>query len=191
MMALPPAFMRGGDQAKRGRGEYMKHNKDNEKYAQSLRKEMTPWERKLWYLFLKDYPIRFQRQKCIDNFIVDFYCYKAKIVIELDGGGHYEPEAEQYDQKRTEVLKDYGLKVLQFCTRHLPIRPAVRTGARTESLGLSHSLSRLTHFVHNWLPPGSSNILGNGPPEGLCTSPSFCLEPFLPAFFIQMSPCKA
>ena len=93
----------------------MKHNKDNEKYAQSLRKEMTPWERKLWYLFLKDYPIRFQRQKCIDNFIVDFYCYKAKIVIELDGGGHYEPEAEQYDQKRTEVLKDYGLKVLRFC----------------------------------------------------------------------------
>ena len=76
---------------------------------------MTPWERKLWYLFLKDYPIRFQRQKCIDNFIVDFYCYKAKIVIELDGGGHYEPEAEQYDQKRTEVLKDYGLKVLRFC----------------------------------------------------------------------------
>ena len=93
----------------------MKHNKDNEKYAQSLRKEMTPWERKLWYLFLKDYPIRFQRQKCIDNFIVDFYCYKEKIVIELDGGGHYEPEAEQYDQKRTEVLKDYGLKVLRFC----------------------------------------------------------------------------
>ena len=93
----------------------MKHKKDHEKYAQSLRKEMTPWERKLWYLFLKDYPIRFQRQKCIDNFIVDFYCYKAKIVIELDGGGHYEPEAEQYDQKRTEVLKDYGLKVLRFC----------------------------------------------------------------------------
>ena len=93
----------------------MKHNKDNEKYAQSLRKEMTPWERKLWYLFLKDYPIRFQRQKCIDNFIVDFYCYKAKIVIELDGRGHYEPEAEQYDHKRTEVLKDYGLKVLRFC----------------------------------------------------------------------------
>ena len=51
----------------------------------------------------------------LDNFIVDFYCYKAKIVIELDGGGHYEPEAEQYDQKRTEVLKDYGLKVLRFC----------------------------------------------------------------------------
>ena len=93
----------------------MKHHKENEKYARQLRKEMTPWERKLWYLFLKDYPIRFQRQKCIDHYIVDFYCYNAKIVIELDGGGHYEPKAEEYDQHRTEVLEGYGLKVLRFC----------------------------------------------------------------------------
>ena len=93
----------------------MKHNKENEKYAHHLRKEMTPWERKLWFLFLKDYPVRFQRQKCIDNYIVDFYCFKAKIVIELDGGGHYDPEAEKYDQYRTKVLEGYGLKVLWFC----------------------------------------------------------------------------
>ena len=93
----------------------MKHHKENEKYARQLRKEMTPWERKLWYLFLKDYQIRFQRQKCIDQYIVDFYCYQAKIVIELDGGGHYEPKAEKYDRHRTEVLEGYGLKVLRFC----------------------------------------------------------------------------
>ena len=93
----------------------MKHVKENEKYARQLRKEMTPWERKLWYQFLREYPIRFQRQKCIDQYIVDFYCFKAKLVIELDGGGHYSPEKMQYDQHRTEVLERYGLKVLRFC----------------------------------------------------------------------------
>jgi len=112
---LPPAFMRGVAECKRGRGEYMKHNKTNEQYARRLRKEMTPWERKLWYLFLKDYPIRFQRQKCIDQFIVDFYCFRAKLVIELDGGGHYNEKTENYDQSRTNILNQYGLKVLRFC----------------------------------------------------------------------------
>ena len=93
----------------------MKHDKENEKYARQLRKEMTPWEGKLWHSFLKRYPIRFQRQKCIDHYIVDFYCFKAKVVIELDGGGHYNQEAEQYDQRRTKTLEGYGLKVLRFC----------------------------------------------------------------------------
>ena len=93
----------------------MKHNIENEKYARQLRKDMTPWERKLWYCFLKDYPVRFQRQKCIDNFIADFYCFQAKLVIELDGGGHYDPEAEKKDQFRTQVLNKNGLKVIRFC----------------------------------------------------------------------------
>ena len=93
----------------------MKHNTNNEKYARQLRKEMTPWERKLWYCFLKDYPIRFQRQKCIDNYIADFYCFRAKLVIELDGGGHYDPVSEKKDTQRTEMLEKYGLKVIRFC----------------------------------------------------------------------------
>ena len=91
------------------------YNNENVKNAKQLRKEMTPWERKLWYCFLKDYPVRFQRQKCIDNYIADFYCFKAKIVIELDGGGHYEPEVEKYDHHRSMVLESYGLKVIRFC----------------------------------------------------------------------------
>ena len=66
-------------------------------------------------LFLKEYPIRFQRQKCIDNFIVDFYCFRAKLIVELDGGGHYDPVAEQKDTNRTEILERYGLKVIRFC----------------------------------------------------------------------------
>ena len=93
----------------------MKHNRDNERYARQLRKEMTPSERKLWYLFLKDYSVRFQRQKCIDSFIADFYCFRAKLVIELDGGGHYDPDSKQRDLQRTKILEQYGLKVIRFC----------------------------------------------------------------------------
>ena len=65
------------------------YNKVNIPLAKTLRKNMTPWERKLWYEFLRSYPIRFQRQKAIGNYIVDFYCAKVGLVIELDGGGHY------------------------------------------------------------------------------------------------------
>ncbi len=76
---------------------------------------MTPWERKLWHCFLKTYPVRFQRQKCIDKFIADFYCFRAKLVIELDGGGHYEPEAERKDEVRTQILEKDGITVIRFC----------------------------------------------------------------------------
>ena len=93
----------------------MKHNPNNKPLAKALRKEMTPWERKLWHCFLKDYPVRFQRQKCIDAYIADFYCFQAKLVIELDGGGHYNEETEKYDQIRTKTLEKYGLKVIRFC----------------------------------------------------------------------------
>ena len=93
----------------------MEHNSHNKPFARELRKNMTPWERKLWYCFLKDYPVRFQRQKCIDNYIVDFYCFRAKLIVELDGGGHYDPIAENYDKQRTKVLERYGLKVIRFC----------------------------------------------------------------------------
>ncbi len=87
----------------------------NYSYAKELRKNMTPWERKLWYLFLKDYPIRFQRQKCIENFIADFYSFRAKLVIELDGGGHYDPDSQRKDEFRTKVIQRHGMKVIRFC----------------------------------------------------------------------------
>ena len=93
----------------------MNYKGQHEKLAKSLRKNMTPWERKLWYCFLKDYPVRFQRQKSIDQYIVDFYCFRAKIVIELDGGQHYEPQAQIQDKERTKILENYGLKVIRFC----------------------------------------------------------------------------
>ena len=95
------------------------YDNNNVKYARKLRKEMTPWERKLWYCFLKAYPTRFQRQKPIDQYIADFYCASAKLIIELDGGGHYEPKAEQKDQARTEKLESIGYKVIRFCNRDI------------------------------------------------------------------------
>lgn len=91
------------------------YNHGNVKRARELRANMTPWERKLWYCFLKSYPIRFQGQKCIDQYIIDFYCARGKIAIELDGSGHYVPEAEQYDRNRTKMLERYGIKVIRFC----------------------------------------------------------------------------
>ncbi len=91
------------------------YNKDLIKLAKANRKNMTPWEIKLWNYFLRDYPIRFQRQKVIDNFVVDFYCAKAHLVIELDGGGHYTKEQQKNDEKRTEILEEYELKVIRIC----------------------------------------------------------------------------
>ena len=66
--------------------------------AKELRRDMTPQERHLWYDFLKDYPVRFQRQKAIDSFIIDFYCASAKLMIELDGSQHFSAQGLAYDE---------------------------------------------------------------------------------------------
>ena len=91
------------------------YNKNNIPLAKNLRKNMTPWERKLWYGFLRTYPLRFQRQKAIGNYIVDFYCAKARLVIELDGGGHYTPQQLEKDLLRTKELESMNLTVLRIC----------------------------------------------------------------------------
>ncbi len=91
------------------------YNKENIPLAKALRKNMTPWERKLWYDFLKGYPVRFQRQKAIGNYIVDFYCAKARLVVELDGGGHYTAEQAEKDEARTKGLESMNLKVVRIC----------------------------------------------------------------------------
>ena len=91
------------------------YNKANIPLAKQLRKAMTPWERKLWYEYLRYYPLRFQRQKAIGEYIVDFYCAKAQLVVELDGGGHYEPQQQRLDEQRTAVLEKMGLRVIRIC----------------------------------------------------------------------------
>ena len=84
------------------------------KRAQELRKNMTLEERILWYQYLKEYPIQWNRQKVFGEYIVDFYCKKVKLVVELDGSQHYEAEQLTYDAKRTEYLNACGLTVLRF-----------------------------------------------------------------------------
>ena len=83
------------------------------KYAQKLRKSMTKEERHLWYDFLKAYPVQFKRQYSVGAYIVDFYCYKARLVVELDGSQHCEPSTQTYDTRRTAYLNNQGLYVLR------------------------------------------------------------------------------
>ena len=90
------------------------YNKSNIPLTQALRKEQTKWEKHLWYDFLSIYPIRFQRQKAIDNFIVDFYCAKAQLVVELDGYYHTLSHQAEDDTERTAKLKSLGLEVIRF-----------------------------------------------------------------------------
>ncbi|MFI3312796.1 MAG: endonuclease domain-containing protein [Eubacteriales bacterium] len=83
-------------------------------YADKLRKEMTKEERHLWYDYLKTHRLRFNRQRIIGNYIVDFYCAKARLIIEIDGSQHCTQEAISYDQKRTRYFENEGLIVLRF-----------------------------------------------------------------------------
>ena len=92
----------------------LKYNKKLIPRAKELRRNMTKQENHLWYDFLCQYPVRFQRQKTIDQYIADFYCHKAKLIIELDGSQHYTEEGEEYDRIRTDILERYGLEVIRF-----------------------------------------------------------------------------
>ena len=97
----------------------LNYNSENIELAKSMRKNMTPQEKHLWYDYLADYKPNFQRQKSIDNFIVDFYCQKAKLIIEIDGTGHFTEEGRRKDSLRTEILEKYGLTVIRFTNRQI------------------------------------------------------------------------
>ena len=82
--------------------------------AKALRRQMTKEEAKLWYQFLRLYKPRFHRQYVIGNYIADFYCHQAKLVVELDGSQHCTPEEMEYDQRRTKYLQSQGLTVMRL-----------------------------------------------------------------------------
>ena len=82
--------------------------------AKELRKNATPQENHLWYDFLKSYPVKFRRQTIIQSYIVDFYCPTVKLVIEIDGSQHYSEEGKEYDEARTAVIEQFGIKVIRF-----------------------------------------------------------------------------
>ena len=92
----------------------LKYNKNLIPRAKELRHNATPQENHLWYDFLSTYPIRFQRQKTIGSFIADFYCHRAKLVIEIDGSQHYTDDGLAYDRERSDALSDFGLRVIRF-----------------------------------------------------------------------------
>ena len=91
-----------------------KHNPKLVPLAKQLRKGMTKEERHLWYDFLRNYPVRFSRQKVLGKYIVDFYCASAKLVVELDGSQHCDSDGLKSDQIRTDFLQGYGLTVIRI-----------------------------------------------------------------------------
>ena len=117
-----------------------KHNKSLVSNARSLRKNMTKEERHLWYDFLRSYPVKFLRQKVLGKYIVDFYCYKAKLVVELDGSQHCEPAEIEYDLHRTEFLKQSGLFVLRIS--NLDVMKQFRSVCETIDLAVKDRMER-------------------------------------------------
>lgn len=93
---------------------FISYNGNNIVLARNSRKNMTMEGRNLWYRFLRNHSERFYRQRCIGNYIADFYCCKMKLVIELDGSQHYEEQAERYDTVRTKYFAEQGISVLRF-----------------------------------------------------------------------------
>jgi very-short-patch-repair endonuclease len=89
-------------------------DKELKPFSSQLRNKATKEENHLWYDFLRKYSVRFNRQRIIGRYIVDFYCARARLVIELDGSQHYEGEAAAYDMERTKYLIRLGLKVMRF-----------------------------------------------------------------------------
>ena len=88
------------------------HNKKLVPLAKNLRKDMTKEERWLWYDFLRRYPVKILRQKVIGDYIADFYCPEAKLVIEVDGIHHnMDPESMLHDADRTIYFQQYGIAV--------------------------------------------------------------------------------
>ena len=90
------------------------HNPALRSKAQRLRRNMTKEERRLWFGFLKELPITFNRQKVMGKYIVDFYCASARLVVELDGSQHYEEAGEAADSERDAWLSDQRIRVLRF-----------------------------------------------------------------------------
>ena len=81
--------------------------------AQSLRRDPTPAERKLWFEFLRDLPVRFTRQKPLGHYIADFYCSSSRLVVEVDGDSHFTERGEAYDAHRTAAIEAEGIRVIR------------------------------------------------------------------------------
>jgi very-short-patch-repair endonuclease len=95
-------------------GAYLPYNPDLIPHAKQLRQSMTEVEKKLWNGYLRHHQLRIYRQRPIDHFIVDLYCPKKMLVIEIDGGRHFSIEGKGRDAVRTAIFERYGLRVQRF-----------------------------------------------------------------------------
>ena len=95
------------------------YNKDLKSRSRELRSVMTDAEIKLWSKLRRKqlHSLQFCRQKPIGNFVVDFYCPKARLVIEVDGGQHYQESGVVRDLARDRYLSGIGLTVIRFSNR--------------------------------------------------------------------------
>ncbi len=91
----------------------------SKKHARRFRKAMTREEKMLWGYYLRKYPVRFHRQYAIGRYIADFYCRKAKLVIELDGSQHFMKDGVAHDCRRTAFMKQFGILVLRFMNKEI------------------------------------------------------------------------
>ncbi|WP_303854719.1 endonuclease domain-containing protein [Allisonella histaminiformans] len=91
----------------------------SKKHARRFRKAMTREEKILWGYYLRKYPVRFHRQYAIGRYIADFYCRKAKLVIELDGSQHFMKDRAAHDCQRTAFMKQFGILVLRFMNKEI------------------------------------------------------------------------
>ena len=95
------------------------HNPNLLNNARRLRRGQTKEEKKLWYQFLSKLPVKFLRQRIVQQYIVDFYCASAKLIIEVDGAQHYEDDAISYDRIRDEYLRGLGYTVLRYTNKQV------------------------------------------------------------------------
>ncbi len=92
----------------------LKYNKKLTPIAKKLRRNMTEAEKSLWFNFLRNHDVRFRRQKVITSYIADFYCAKAKLVIEIDGNHHKIKANNDRDKFRTNYIGALDIKVIRF-----------------------------------------------------------------------------
>ena len=90
------------------------YNAELKQKARELRKNATKQENQLWYEYLREFRPRFTRQRIVGNYILDFYCGKVKLAVELDGSQHYESDTQKYDGLRTDYLNSLGIEVIRF-----------------------------------------------------------------------------
>ena len=92
----------------------LEYNQNKILRSRQLRQNMTPCEEKLWHLYLKKYPLKFQRQKIIGDYIADFYCAKEHLIIEVDGESHDSIQNIIHDKLRTKIIAKYHLRILRI-----------------------------------------------------------------------------